>query len=158
MVTKRPALGRRPVRQLLQALVLGLTLMPSVADANAVTDRGAIANDFAFIHAARPAPPIIIELAYVHLAVYDAVNAIDGRYSVFAVKPSTSPRGASEEAATAAAAYTVLKWPQHSEGKSVSVILAARDLDIRQSVAGLSGPSAFADHQLCFQAARPQHR
>lgn len=29
MVTKRPALGRHPIRQLLQALVLGLTLMPS---------------------------------------------------------------------------------------------------------------------------------
>jgi hypothetical protein len=110
MATTRPALGRHPVRQLLQALVLGLPLMPSVAEANAVTDWGAIANDFAFIHAARPAPPIIIELAYVHLAVYDAVNAIDERYSVFAMKPSTSPRGASPEAATAAAAYTVLKW------------------------------------------------
>jgi PAP2 superfamily len=110
MVTKRPTLGRHPARQLLQALVLGLMLMPSVAEANAVRDWGVIANDFAFIHAARPAPPIIIELAYVHLAMYDAVNAIDGRYSVFAVRPSTSPRGASTEAATAAAAYTVLKW------------------------------------------------
>jgi hypothetical protein len=110
MTTKRPGLGRHPVGQLLQTLVLGLTLMPSVAEANAVTDWGAIANDFAFIHAARPAPPIIVELAYVHLAVYDAVNAIDGRYSVFAVKPTTSAQAASAEAATAAAAYTVLKW------------------------------------------------
>jgi hypothetical protein len=94
MITKRPGLGRHPVRQLLQALVLGLTLIP-VAEANAVTDWGAIANDFAFIHAARPAPPIIVELAYVHLAVYDAVNAIDKRYSVFAVKPTTSVQGGS---------------------------------------------------------------
>jgi hypothetical protein len=104
MGTKHPFLGRHPVRHLLQALVLGLTLIPSVAEANAVTDWGAIANDFAFIHAARPAPPIIVELADVHLAVYDAVNANDGRYSVSAVKPSTSPGGSSAEAATAAAA------------------------------------------------------
>jgi len=32
MVTKHPFLGRHPVRHLPQALVLGLTLMPSVAD------------------------------------------------------------------------------------------------------------------------------
>jgi hypothetical protein len=106
----RTAFVRYPILNLLQALVLAFGLMRGAAEANAVTDWGAIANEFAFIHAARPAPPIIIELAYVHLAVYDAVNAIDGRYSVFAVKLSTSPVGASAEAATAAAAYTVLKW------------------------------------------------
>jgi hypothetical protein len=47
-------------------------------------------------------------MAYVHAAVYDAVNAIDGRYTVYAVRPTTSPIGASPDAAVAAAAYTVL--------------------------------------------------
>ena len=48
------------------------------------------------------------DLAYVHVAIYDAVNAIDGRYSVFAVAPSNAAPWASEEAAVAAAARRVL--------------------------------------------------
>jgi hypothetical protein len=46
--------------------------------------------------------------ALVHVAMYDAVNAIDGRFSVFAVRPAAAARGASKEAAAAAAAYRVL--------------------------------------------------
>src|SRR5207249_1603329 len=39
---------------------------------------------------------------------YDAVNGIDGRYTVYAVKPSSVPAGSSKETAAIAAAYTVL--------------------------------------------------
>jgi hypothetical protein len=46
--------------------------------------------------------------ALVAAAVYDAVNAIEGGYSVFAVTPDTHPRGASPEAAAAAASYNML--------------------------------------------------
>src|SRR4051812_8037996 len=49
-----------------------------------------------------------VDLAYMHIAVYDAVNAIDGRYTVFSVSPTTVPAGASKDAAAVAAAYTVL--------------------------------------------------
>jgi hypothetical protein len=59
--------------------------------------------------AARPAQAGFVDLAYVHVAIYDTVNAIDGRYSVFTVTPTTSAAGASPAAATAAAASTVLK-------------------------------------------------
>jgi photosystem II stability/assembly factor-like uncharacterized protein len=48
------------------------------------------------------------DMAYVHVAIYDAVNAIDGRYSAFAVAPSNGAPWASKEAAVAAAAYRVL--------------------------------------------------
>jgi len=48
------------------------------------------------------------DLAYVHVAIYDAVNAIDGRYSVFAVAPPNAAPWASKEAAVAAAARRVL--------------------------------------------------
>jgi len=58
---------------------------------------------------ARPGQAGFVDLAYVHVAIYDAVNAIDGRYSVFAGAPTTSAAGASPEAATAAAASTVLR-------------------------------------------------
>jgi len=46
----------------------------------------------------------------VHIAIYDAVNAIHGRYGVFAVRPLSSPFGGSPEAAAATAAYLTLKW------------------------------------------------
>jgi len=54
-----------------------------------------------------------VYLALVHAAIYDAVNSVDGRYTVFAVRPTSDPRGASKEAAAASAAYNVLLtlWP-----------------------------------------------
>ena len=59
--------------------------------------------------AARGGSPSAVDFAYVHAAIYDAVNAIDKRYTVFAVSPTTPPDGASEPAAVAAAAATILK-------------------------------------------------
>jgi hypothetical protein len=54
------------------------------------------------------APPVsVLNLAIVHGAVYDAVNAIDGGYEPYLVSPSAA-RNASEDAAAAAAAYQVL--------------------------------------------------
>jgi hypothetical protein len=52
-------------------------------------------------------PPASRALAMVHAAIYDSVNAIDRRYSVYAVNAQPAP-GASLEAATAAAAHAVL--------------------------------------------------
>jgi hypothetical protein len=54
-----------------------------------------------------------VYLALMQAAVFDAVNAIDGRYQTYAVKPTSATRGASQEAAAAAAAYGVLLgvWP-----------------------------------------------
>lgn len=54
-----------------------------------------------------------VYLALVHAAIYDAVNAIDKRFTVYAVSPTSDTRGASREAAAAAAAYRVLLtlWP-----------------------------------------------
>lgn len=73
---------------------------------------------FATIHggAAMPAvtpeekrPLWVIDLATLHLAIYDAVNAIDGTYEPFAVVPAAPVAGASAEAAATAAAYGVLQ-------------------------------------------------
>ena len=49
------------------------------------------------------------DLATVHVAIYDAVNAIDGRYMPFAIQPKASAQGASMDAAASAAAFGVLK-------------------------------------------------
>jgi len=51
-----------------------------------------------------------VDLATLHVAIYDAVMAIVGTHEPFATTPTgTNPHGASQEAAVAAAAYGVLK-------------------------------------------------
>lgn len=54
-------------------------------------------------------PAFFHDVASVHIAIYDAVVAIEGRYKPFAVKPKAPATGASLEAAVSAAAYGVLK-------------------------------------------------
>ena len=54
-------------------------------------------------------PIYSFDLATVHVAMFDAVNAIDGSYARFAAQPTTTAAGASLEAAAAAAAYHALK-------------------------------------------------
>ncbi len=54
-------------------------------------------------------PIYSFDLATVQLAMFDAVNAIDGSYKRFAAQPTTDTAGASLEAAAAAAAYHTLK-------------------------------------------------
>jgi hypothetical protein len=78
----------------------------TIARADVISDWNAIGVT-ACLTAGR-GPASYVDLAYMQLAVYDAVNAIDGEYSVFAVSPSTVPAGASQEAAAVAAAYRVL--------------------------------------------------
>ncbi len=53
-------------------------------------------------------PTFFFDLASVHVAIYDTVVAIEGRYKPFAVKPKAPAAGASTEAAVSAAAYGVL--------------------------------------------------
>jgi hypothetical protein len=63
--------------------------------------------------AGAPVPVQTRAIAIVHAAVFDAVNAIERRYSVYAIDAS-APTGASAEAAAAAAAHGILErlYPQ----------------------------------------------
>ncbi len=94
-------------------IALCLTFAPRTASADAVSDWSLIAYNTMFVNTVPPVggAPSAINYAYLHAAIYDAVNAIDGHYSVFAIRPrpGTVTLGASIDAATAAAAYTVLK-------------------------------------------------
>jgi hypothetical protein len=54
-------------------------------------------------------PTFFFDVASVHVAIYDAVVAVEGRYKPFAVKPRSQASGASVDAAASAAAYGVLK-------------------------------------------------
>lgn len=54
-------------------------------------------------------PGFAADLATMHLAIYDAVSAFDGRYKPYLYKPAARAAGASMEAAVSAAAYEVLR-------------------------------------------------
>lgn len=54
-------------------------------------------------------PTFFFDLASVHVAIYDAVVAIEGRYKPFAIRPKALAAGASTDAAASAAAHGVLK-------------------------------------------------
>jgi len=91
-------------------VVIGPVAWPKAAHAQEpVNDWSGIAKTVIIDMAARGGSPSAVDFAYVHLAIYDAVNAIDQRYTVFAVSPTTVADGASEPAAVAAAAATILK-------------------------------------------------
>ena len=54
-------------------------------------------------------PHYALEMATVHIAIYDAVIAIAGTHKPYAITPAASTAGASMETAAGAAAYGVLK-------------------------------------------------
>jgi hypothetical protein len=101
----------RGVGVLLAAAVLLLLALSAPARADTVTDWNAHA--LSALTTTPPAgagqtPPVsTLHLAMVHGAVYDAVNAIDGRYEPYLVAPRAK-RWYSKDAAAATAAYRVL--------------------------------------------------
>jgi hypothetical protein len=100
-------------RRVLIAIGLTAVVLPGIAPAqNAVTEWNNIAATTAlagnaYIPANSPNGASLY-LAYVHLAIHDAVNAIQHRYKSYG-PPISAPPGASLEAAVAAAAYTMLR-------------------------------------------------
>ncbi|HVN79591.1 MAG TPA: hypothetical protein VMW38_11385, partial [Terriglobia bacterium] len=57
------------------------TILPIKIHADVVSDWSAVATTAAVVNAKRTPGPATFDLAYVHAAIYDAVNAIDGRYN-----------------------------------------------------------------------------
>lgn len=107
------------------------------AAADAVTDWNAFLLSTA-APAGRPANEIGIAAAYMHIAIYDAIVAIDGGYAPFATTVSPVPPGASREAAVAAAANQILTvlYPQFT---------AAITAHYNAAIAAVSDPVARAD-------------
>ncbi len=79
---------------------------PGVASANTVTDWNAYAAPI-LLNPPQDGRVGVLHLAMMHGAMYDAVNAIDGRYEPYLASPPVVP-GASQEAAAARAAYRIL--------------------------------------------------
>ena len=95
------------MKRYLSFLALVSVLVVGDVKADAVIDWNSTANTV-FITAARPNGAALADMAYVHIAIFDAVNAIDRRYKPFAVRPSCEVSRASRESAIGAAAHTVL--------------------------------------------------
>lgn len=76
---------------------------------NDVANRTLNATATINITAEEQRPSYHVDLAAVHIAIYDAISAIDGRYVPFAVTPTAPASGASLDAAASAAAYGVLR-------------------------------------------------
>lgn len=88
-------------------LALALLLCDRLCAQNVVVQWNAIASTTIVTNAKEASVASGVWFAYVHLAVFDAVNAIDHRYQpyVFTTNP---PPGANKDAAAVAAAYSVL--------------------------------------------------
>jgi len=86
----------------------------TVAGPNAVSTWNQVATDTINVPAAATGTPeeqrpnSAVDLATVHVAIYDAVIAIAGTHQPYAVTPTSPTANASQEAAASAAAYRVL--------------------------------------------------
>src|SRR5262245_66155670 len=88
----------RPRMVAIALAVTATAILPRAAHAQEpVNYWSGIAKTVIVDMAARGGSPSAVDFAYVHAAVYDAVNAIDQRYTVFAVRPTTFPDGASQQ-------------------------------------------------------------
>jgi hypothetical protein len=86
-------------------VVLSTMMLSAPARADTVTQWNQIAGNALF--ADGQGAPALVHLAMVHGAIYDAVNAIDGRYEPYLAAPRAK-RWYSQDAAAATAAYRVL--------------------------------------------------
>lgn len=100
-------------------------------------------------------PAYHLDLATVHLAVYDALSAIDDRYEPFAAQPARPARGASLDAAAGAAAFGVLQalFPhRQAQYQAAYDTFVATIPDGNAKTAGLAWGRAVAAHTVALRA------
>jgi hypothetical protein len=95
-----------------------------------------------------------VDMAYVHIAIYDTVNAIEGGYTIFAVSPSNIPPGASAEAATVEAAYRILRHLFPAQTAYLDAQYSASLSTIPDGQAKLDGMAVGAEVATLFLASR----
>jgi hypothetical protein len=113
-----------PAHTMLRVAVPVLVLaLASPARADMITDWNAKAEAIAVEKRMQP-PPNARIMAILHVAMFDAVNAIERRYSPYAFK-ATAGKGLSREAAAAAAAHTVLTVLHPDQKEALDATLKA---------------------------------
>lgn len=122
------------------ALLLSLVLLSvaPIVKADKVTDWNAIGAQ-TLLTGGNAGAAGSVDMAYMHIAIYDAVNAIEGGYTVFAVSPSNIPPGASAEAATVEAAYRILRYLYPAQAAYLDAQYAASLATIPDGQAKLDG-------------------
>jgi hypothetical protein len=137
------------------ALLLSLVLLSvaPIVKADKVTDWNAIGVQAA-ITAGNAGAAGNVDMAYVHIAIYDSVNAIEGGYTVFAVSPSHVPPGASAEAATVEAAYRTLRYLYPAQAARLDAQYAASIATIPDGQAKLDGIAVGNEVATLFLASR----
>jgi hypothetical protein len=104
-------------------VIAWLAALPMRARANPIVDWDVLA--FAAVEASGKTGPVTAcDVAMAHLAMHDALNAIDRRYESYAYNV-VAPRGASLEAAVAAAAHGVLIVRIPNQKASLDAALAS---------------------------------
>ncbi len=101
-----------------------------------------------------PAPMAARNLAIVHAAVYDAVNAIDRTHTVYHVE-ADAPPGASMEAAAVGAAHRVLTRLYPKQAKRLDAVRANALADVPEGQArddGVALGESVADKMLAWRA------
>ncbi len=101
-----------------------------------------------------PAPVAARNLAILHAAVYDAVNAIDRTHAVYHVE-ADAPPGASMEAAAVGAAHRVLTRLYPKQAKRLDAVRADALADVPEGQArddGLALGESVADKMLAWRA------
>src|SRR5262245_54471565 len=103
-------------------VIAWLAALQTRARANPIIDWDVIAFD-AVNASGKTGPVTACDLAMAHVAMHDALNAIDHRYETY-VFDAVAPRGASPEAAVAAAAHYVLITRIPNQKASLDAALA----------------------------------
>lgn len=134
-------------------LLTGLTLPASLPAAAAEASDQVLAwNRYAyhelFVVKGQPPPVAILNLAMMHAAMFDAVNAIDGGYEPYLGAPAGADPSDSKNAAAAEAAYRVLLAVVPSPSAQLTT-------DYETSIAEITsaGETGIADGQAVGQAA-----
>src|SRR5262249_18334514 len=104
-------------------VIAWLAALSVSARANPITEWDVIAFD-AIAASGKTGPVTACDVAMAHVAMHDALNAIDRRYEPYAYD-AVAPRGASPEAAVAAAAHGVLIVRIPNQKKLLDAELAA---------------------------------
>lgn len=127
-----------PTRSL-ACLVLLSGLTAGSVQADVVTDWNSVALD-AVIAAREAQPTQARSVTMVHVAMFEAINAIEQRYKPYVMKASPSP-GASREAAAAAAAHAILMKLYPGQSASFHKALTSSLSQIADGEAKRSGVS-----------------
>ncbi len=125
------------IRRLTLSFVFALLVAASLSAQNVVVQWNAIASTTIITNGKEASATSGVWLAYVHLAVFDAVNAIDHRFQpyLFTANP---PAGANEDAAAITAAHRVLVTYFPSQQPTLDAQFAASIAAISDTAANIS--------------------